>query len=82
MDVLHGKETIAELWRLEGIAQSIYYKWSKAFLDAGKHRLAADTARTASTNEVIGLRRDTREQNEVVAGQTLELRLLIKKHER
>ena len=37
---LRGEETIAELCRREGIAQSIYYKWSKEFLEAGKRRLA------------------------------------------
>ena len=41
---LRGEETIAELCRREGIAQSIYYKWSKEFLEAGKRRLAGDTA--------------------------------------
>jgi transposase len=44
LDGLRGEETIAELCRREGIAQSIYYKWSKEFLEAGKHRLAGDTA--------------------------------------
>ena len=49
LDGLRGEETIAELCRREGIAQSIYYKWSKEFLEAGKRRLAGDTARAAST---------------------------------
>jgi transposase len=31
LDGLRGEETIAELCRREGIAQSIYYKWSKEF---------------------------------------------------
>jgi transposase len=46
LDGLRGEETIAELCRREGIAQSIYYKWSKEFLEAGKRRLAGDTAAT------------------------------------
>jgi transposase len=49
LDGLRGEETIAELCRREGIAQSIYYKWSKEFLEAGKRRLAGDTARAASS---------------------------------
>ena len=75
---LRGEETIAELCRREGIAQSIYYKWSKEFMEAGKRRLAGDTARAASTGEVTALRREARELKEVVAEQTLELRLLKK----
>jgi len=78
LDGLRGEETIAELCRREGIAQSIYYKWSKEFLEAGKRRLSGDTARGASIDEVKGLRRETRELKEVVAEQTLELRLLKK----
>jgi len=78
LDGLRGEQTIAELCRREGIAQSIYYKWSKEFLEAGKRRLAGDTARAASTDEVKDLRREARELKEVVAEQTLELRLLKK----
>ena len=75
---LRGEESIAELCRREGIAQSIYYKWSKTVLEAGKRRLARDTARLASTGEVKALRQEARELKEVVAEQTLELRLLKK----
>lgn len=78
LDGLRGVESIAELCRQEGIAQSIYYKWSKEFLEAGKRRLAGDTARSASTDEVKALRRESRDLKEVVAEQTLELRLLKK----
>ena len=78
LDGLRGEESIAELCRREGIAQSIYYKWSKEFLEAGKRRLAGDTARAASTGEVKALRREARELKEVVAEQTLELRPLKK----
>jgi len=78
LDGLRGEETIAELCRREGIAQSIYYKWSKEFLEAGKRRLAGDTARAASSGEVKDLRREARELKEVVAEQALELRLLKK----
>jgi transposase len=78
LDGLRGEETIAELCRREGIAQSIYYKWSKEFLEAGKRRLAGDTARAASSGEVKDLRREARDLKEVVAEQALELRLLKK----
>ena len=78
LDGLRGEETIAELCRREGIAQGLYYSWSKEFLEAGKKRLAGDTARAASSGEVKTLRREAHELKEVVAEQALELRLLKK----
>ena len=78
LDGLRGEYSIAELCRREGIAESLYYSWSKEFLEAGKRRLAGDTARAATTDEVKGLRREAQELKEVVAEQALELRLLKK----
>ena len=75
---LRGEDSIAELCRQEGISQGIYYSWSKEFLEAGKKRLAGDTAREANTGEVKSLRREARDLKEVVAEQALELRLLKK----
>ena len=54
------------------------YSWSKEFLEAGKKRLAGDTAREANSDEVKNLRREARDLKEVVAEQALELRLLKK----
>ena len=76
LDGLRGEDSIAELCRREGIAQGLYYSWSKEFLEAGKKRLAGDTAREASTSEVKVLRREARDLKEVVAELTLENRLL------
>ena len=78
LDGLKGEDSIAELCRREGIAQSLYYSWSKEFLEAGKKRLAGDTARAATSTEVKDLRREARDLKEVVAEQALELRLLKK----
>ncbi len=75
---LRGEDSIAELCRQEGISQGMYYSWSKEFLEAGKKRLAGDTSREANSNEVKNLRREARDLKEVVAEQTLELRLLKK----
>lgn len=75
---LRGDDSIAELCRQEGIAQSQYYSWSKEFMEAGKKRLSGDTEREANTGEVKELRREARDLKEVVAEQTLELRLLKK----
>src|SRR6478672_3269423 len=63
---------------LEGIAQSMYYGWSKEFLEAGKRRLAGDTAREATSDEVKGLRAEARQLKEALAEATLENRLLKK----
>jgi len=78
LDGLRGEQSIAELCRREGIAESLYYSWSKEFLEAGKRRLAGDTARAATSGEVKDLRRQAQELKEVVAEQALELRLLKK----
>jgi transposase len=78
LDGLRGEDSIAELCRKEGIAQSLYYTWSKEFMEAGKRRLAGDTARAASSGEVQDLRREARALKECVADLTLENRLLKK----
>ena len=78
LDGLRGEHSIAEICRREGIAESLYYSWSKEFLEAGKRRLAGDTARAATSSKVKDLRRQAQELKEVVAEQALELRLLKK----
>ena len=78
LDGLRGESSIAELCRREGIVESLYYSWSKELLEAGKRRLAGDTARAATSEEVKDLRRQAQELKEVVAEQALELRLLKK----
>jgi len=78
LEGLRGEDSISELCRREGIASSMYYGWSKEFLEAGKRRLAGDTARAATPDEVKGLRRETQALKEVVADLTLENRLLKK----
>ena len=78
LEGLRGDDSIAELCRKEGIAQSLYYSWSKEFLEAGKKRLSGDTARQASSGEVKDLRREMRDLKEALAEQMLENRLLKK----
>ena len=78
LDGLRGEDSIAELCRREGIVQNLYYRWSKEFLEAGKKRLAGDTAREATSDEVKDLRRQAGALKEVVAELTLENRLLKK----
>ena len=78
LEGLRGEDSIAELCRREGIAQSLYYSWSKEFLEAGKKRLAGDTARQATSSEVKDLKAESAALKEVVADLTLENRLLKK----
>jgi len=78
LEGLRGEESIAALCRREGIAESLYYSWSKEFLEAGKKRLAGDTARQATSNEVKALRAEARDLKETLAEQMLENRLLKK----
>lgn len=78
LDGLRGESSISELCRREGIAESLYYNWSKDFMEAGKKRLAGDTTRQATSTEVTGLKREAHDLKEVVAEQTLEIRLLKK----
>ena len=75
---LRGEDSIAELCRREGISQNLYYRCSKEFLEAGKKRLAGDTAREATSDEVKSLRREAVALKEVVADLALENRLLKK----
>ena len=78
LEGLRGEDSIAELCRREGIATSMYYAWSKDFLEAGKRRLAGDTARAATSDEVRDLRCEAGALKEVVADLALENRLLKK----
>jgi len=78
LEGLRGEVSIAELCRREGIATSLYYSWSKEFLEAGKKRLAGDTAREATAPEVKELRAEATALKEALADVTLENRLLKK----
>jgi transposase len=75
---LRGEDSVAELCRKEGINQNLYYRWSKDFLEAGKKRLAGDTAREATSDEVKGLRAETQQLKELLAELMMENRLLKK----
>ena len=78
LEGLKGEESIASICRREGITSSLYYRWSKAFLEAGKKRLKGDTDREASTVEVTALRRENTELKQLVAELSLKNRVLKK----
>ena len=78
LDGLRGEDSVAELCRREGINANLYYRWSKEFLEAGKKRLAGDTAREANSEEVKELRSEAAQLKEALAETLLENRLLKK----
>jgi transposase len=75
---LRGEDSIAELCRREGLHQNLYYRWSKEFLEAGKKRLAGDTEREASHDDVSDLRKESAQLKAALAEMLLENRLLKK----
>ena len=78
LEGLKGEDSIAAICRREGIAPSLYYKWSKTLLQAGKRRLDGDTMREASSDEVSELRRENEELKQLVAELSLKNRVLKK----
>ena len=78
LEGLKGEESISEICRREGITSSLYYRWSKAFLEAGKKRLKGDTDREASTVEVVSLKHENVELKQLVAELSIKNRILKK----
>lgn len=76
LEGLRGEASIAELCRREGINTNVYYRWSKEFLEAGKKRLAGDTVREATSDEVKDLRAETTALKETLAELLMENRVL------
>ena len=76
LEGLRGEETVAELCRREGISESVYYRWSKEFLEAGKQRLVGNTKRQATSDDVAELRRENEQLKRLVAELVLKNRVL------
>ena len=78
LEGLRGEQSVAELCRREGIAKTLYYAWSKEFLEAGKSRLKGDTKRAARTGEVRDLQEESIKLKQLAAELMLENRALKK----
>jgi transposase len=78
LEGLRGEDSVASIYRKEGIASGLYYKWCKDFMEAGKKRLMGDTLREANTSEVTELRQENQDLKLTQAEQTLEIRRLKK----
>lgn len=81
LEGLRGEKSIADLCRKEGIHPTQYYKWSKAFLEAGKRKLTGDTLREADSDEVSELREENEALKQLVAELSLRNRVLKKTSE-
>lgn len=78
LEGLRGEESIAAISRKYGINDSVYYKWSKDFLEAGKKRLSGDTERNANATEVSDLKRENDNLKKALADLYLHNDLLKK----
>ena len=67
MEALRGEDSVAAICRKHGIVESVFYKWNKEFLEAGKKRLQGDTTREATSDEVLDLRKENQRLKEMVA---------------
>ena len=78
LEGLRGEIAVTELSRREGIAPTVYYRWSKAFLEAGKNGLTKDTHRDATTDEVRHLKADNDALKQALAEAVLDVQRLKK----
>ena len=78
LEGLRGEIPVSELARREGIAPTVYYRWSKAFLEAGKNGLTKDTHRDATTDEVRQLKADNDALKRALAEAVLDVQRLKK----
>ena len=73
LEGLRGDIPITKICRREGIAASVYYKWSKEFLEAGKNGLTRSSIRNATSDEVKQLKSENGDLKRAVAELTLEV---------
>jgi len=78
MEGVRGEVSVAELCRREGIHPTIYYKWLKDFMEAGKGRMRGDGLREATSDEVKLLRQENERLKQLVADLSVANMLLKK----
>ncbi len=78
LEGLRGEISVSEVCRREGIAPTMYYRWSKSFLDAGKNGLTLDTRRNATSEEIRRLKEDNEALKRALAETVLEIQRLKK----
>ncbi len=78
LEGVRAEQSVSELCRREGIHPTIYYKWLKEFMEAGKGRLRGDSKREATSEEVTQLRQENERLKELV-GEVSLTNMLLKK---
>ena len=78
LEGLRGEIPVSKLCHKEGISPSIYYRWSKDFLEAGKNGLVRDTSRHATDDQVKDLRQENDYLKKALAETVLEVQRLKK----
>lgn len=78
IEALRGENSVSEICRKHGINQSQFYKWNKEFMEAGKKRLAGDTTREATSDEVSDLRKENQKLKEALADLVIRYDILKK----
>jgi transposase len=78
MEGIRGDDSVSDLCRREGISSNVYYKWLKAFMEAGKARLKGDEKRDATRVEVEDLKRENERLKVLVAEVSVENMVLKK----
>jgi transposase len=78
MEAMRAETSVAEICRKYNIFEAQFYKWNKEFLEAGKKRLAGDTVREATSDEVSELRKENQRLKETVADLVLRYDIVKK----
>ena len=78
MEGIRAEVSVSELCRREGIAPTVYYKWLKDFMEAGRGRLRGDSQRQATAEEVKGFRQENERLKQLVAELSLDNMVLKK----
>ena len=79
MEAMRGETSVAAICRKCSIAHTVFYKWNKEFMEAGKKRLPGDVERQATTDEVTELRKENQRLKEIVAFELLLKYDIVKK---
>jgi transposase len=78
MEAIRGESPVPEICRKYGIHQTQFYRWNKELMEAGKKRLAGDTTRGATSDEVAQLRKENQLLKETVADLVLRYDIVKK----
>jgi len=78
MEAIRGESPVPEICRKYGIHQAQFYRWNKEFLEAGKKRLAGDTTREATSDEVTQLRKENQLLKESLADLVIRYEIVKK----